>query len=173
MTMPFSFAKVPLVKSISVGRRTRLVVNKPSPPSKPSPDSDNPFNYPIAQDWSKPFSERVLKARTNRQQWNEAQLATLEAVVRRLVRQGWVRRRTSTSKRNQRATSRYLRRGTYEIRISDHHLPYRKWLHDYVITDKIMQTHNVISIIQWIERDHLLGQSALQNAFAAVTSRQA
>jgi hypothetical protein len=145
--MTFSFDKVPLAtkpmtRVVSIGKVAPLLV------------SDSPLRYRIAKDWSKPFAARVRLARTSEEQWDEAQLATLEAVVRRLVRSGWTRRRTSKDRTRNRATSRYLIKNNYEIRISNHFLRYRKWSHEYVITDKVVQTYNVLGIIQWIERDY-------------------
>jgi hypothetical protein len=121
--------------------------------------SDDPFNYLIAEDWSKPFAARVRNATTDYIRWKESYLATIEAVVRRLVRRGWIRRRTSIGRINHRAASRYLlpkddRR--YVIRISNHYItPEKKiWLKDYVITDEIIRGYNVLGIITWIERDY-------------------
>jgi hypothetical protein len=117
-----------------------------------------PFDCLISKDWAKPATARVRNATTNLQQWKEAELATLEAVVRLLVRRGWVRRRTSQDKRNHRATSRYLKSEThpeYEIRLSNHflHDMNHSWKQEYVIKSDIMIAYNVLGIIAWIERD--------------------
>lgn len=47
--------------------------------------------------------------------------ATIAAMVRRMVKRGWTLRHTSRD--GGRATSRYLRKGDFEVRLSDHRVP--------------------------------------------------
>lgn len=66
--------------------------------------------------WRKDFAAKVGAGDEG-----EARLATVEAIARHARRQGWTVRHTSAS--DGRATSRYLRWGDLEVRVSDHHLP--------------------------------------------------
>ena len=119
----------------------------------------SPFDCRASHGWSKPSVERVRTARTRHILWQEATRATLEAVVRYLVRRGWYRRRTSKARWDQRAESRYLQapdRPGYEIRVSNHYFPasgrYRG-AHEYIITRELMAKHTVLGIVAMIEDD--------------------
>lgn len=82
---------------------------------------------PAARYWSKTQLQRVRDAARYAAQGiggdpeSAAARATIDAMVRRMVKRGWQRRHTS--KEGGRATSRYLRKGDFEVRLSDHRVP--------------------------------------------------
>lgn len=142
----FSFDTVPIANlkaTPSVASSGRVF--KAPPPQ--------PHHYPMAMGWSKPSMQRVTQARTQSERWHEAHLATLEAVVRRLVRRGWTRTHTSTHQGNKRATSRYLNIGSFRVRISDHPLSGRWRKNSYIVTDEVVKKCTVDDLVRWIEED--------------------
>src|SRR4051812_16337164 len=80
---------------------------------------------PMAADWAKPFRERVAAERFFKRIEEEAVLATIEALTRKLRSRGWTRRHSSKRRRDGHADSRYYRppRANIQVRISSHKHP--------------------------------------------------
>lgn len=82
---------------------------------------------PASAYWSSPDAARVRQAAGIEARGiaegveSAAAKATIAAMVRRMVKRGWSLRHTS--KEGGRATSRYLRKGDFEVRLSDHRVP--------------------------------------------------
>jgi len=78
---------------------------------------------PMAKSWNKAFREKVERAgRIQHNVEGEAQLATIEAIVRAARKRGWKVGHTSRGKA--RASSRYIEvPGRGQVRVSDHYLP--------------------------------------------------
>jgi hypothetical protein len=123
---------------------------------------------PIAKDWAKPFRNRVAAAK-GRDILIEAGRATLEAVSRQLRSRKWQRRRTSTTKWDGRAASRYYRSPhdpDFEIRISDHDYPRGTYSgYNYIVTGEVMLTSTINQLVHRIVRD--------ERAFQMARSRKA
>lgn len=113
---------------------------------------------PVAQDWAKPFIERVRFAQSVRRTEQEAVLATIEALTRKLRTRGWKRHYSSAKgSKDGRVHSRYYTspRGRYYIRISNHVLRNGEYkgAKEYIIDGQILLDFNVLGLINLIERD--------------------
>lgn len=85
--------------------------------------AQKPFNDPMSDYWRKDFADSIRSYAKYDMPWrDEANLASLEAIVRTAKKDGWTVQHTSN---NGRASSRYLVSpdGTRTVRVSDHELP--------------------------------------------------
>jgi len=111
------------------------------------------LGLPMAADWAKPFRQRVLTQQSERRVLDEAVLATIEALTRRLRTRGWKRRHTSKRRRDGHADSRYYRKASHEIRISSHPHPGVYKGTQFIITPEMITQYNVLGLVHMIERE--------------------
>jgi len=109
---------------------------------------------PIAAEWAKPFRERVAAAKFHKRIKEEATLATIEALTRKLRSRGWRRRHSSKRRRDGHADSRYYRppHANVEVRISSHSHPGSYRGMQIVITPDMVTGYDVLGLIHMIEQ---------------------
>lgn len=110
----------------------------------------------VAADWSKPFAARVAQQKFYKRIVEEAALATIEAVTRKLRSRGWQRRYSSPRRGDGHVDSRYYRppdHHGYEARISTHVHPNLYQGVQYIITAEVMANYNALGLVRLIERD--------------------
>jgi hypothetical protein len=123
-------------------------------------DWHNPWeviDLPVAQDWAKPFRDRVERA-SGHQIHVEATRATIEALTRKLRAKKWARMHTSTSKHDGRSDSRYYQSpvsNKFVIRISNHLFPNGQYrgAKDYVVDTQMMTDYTIADMLAIIEND--------------------
>ncbi|CAM6054467.1 unnamed protein product [Sphagnum tenellum] len=130
---------------------------------------------PMAQDWAKPFRERVALQTSFKAIRREAQRATIEAITRRLRTLKWRRKYTSNASYDGRADSRYYvspHFPPYQIRISNHPFPNGKYYGsaEYLITTSIIEQYNVAGFVALILREENAANRVKKNPKKNVAS---